>query len=74
MSTYNPERREYFRQYMKRWRDSNPDKYEIFKVKERERQRVYRAEARNDGDVDVTGFTAESEDQSAMWAKLMNGR
>lgn len=71
MSTYNPDRREYFRRYMKKWRDANPDKYEIFKVKERERQRIYRAGARGDGDVDLTAFTAEGEDQSRMWAELL---
>jgi hypothetical protein len=74
MSSYNPDRREYFRKYMKRWRDANPDKYEAFKVKECERQRVYRMAARNDGDADMTAFTAESEDQAALWAKLLGAR
>jgi hypothetical protein len=73
MSTYNPDRREYFRTYMKKWRDANPDKYDAFKVKERERQRVYRLAAKGDGDRDVTAFTAESDDQSAAWAKLLGG-
>jgi hypothetical protein len=71
MSAYNPERREYYRKYMKRLRDANPDKYEQFKVKERERQRMYRMAARGDGDTDVTAFTAENDDQSALWAKLL---
>lgn len=72
--SYNPDRREYFRKYMKQYRAANPDKYELFKVKERERQRVYRMGAKGDGDVDVTAFSAESPDQSDMWAKLLGGR
>lgn len=74
MSNYNPDRREYFRRYMKKWRAANPDKYEEFKVKERERQRIYRAAAKGDGDMDVTAFTAETEDQSALWSQLLGAR
>jgi hypothetical protein len=71
MSSYRPERREYYRNYMRQWREANPDKYDAFKVKERERQRVYRMAAKGDGDTDVTAFAAETADQSAAWTKLL---